>query len=312
MKALIFNPIEAPTFIAYENTEVPSEICDDELYSKITLVAPKGSTGYDEGIWSKFKKPCKSEISDNMPFVDSNDYYASYLTYTRPNLTPATYATFCLPFTTNLSDVADKFDAVYTTNSTALYKPDGKLILMLKKIGMGESIPAGQAFIGKLSSTATDVTFANNSLTIIDELTMQNPEPQKLEVYNWNGTSGLLTENTDISVSYGGALTTMTGKGSNYETFNSNGTFGPTAGGTVKAFRAYVVKNDATTINKVRSISLGIESETTGVNIITASPTEHTDNAIYSIDGTLINTVGNIESLPSGIYIKNHKKIIIK
>lgn len=320
LEKLTFHSLTAPKFMKhgedewemFNNPSCPNDLCEDELYKQITLVTPKGATGYDTGVWLKFNRGTKANLSDDVTSMDADEYYSGYLTYTRSSMSPSTYATFCLPFFTNLSDVADKFDAVYTTNGTALYKPDGKLVLMLKKIGMSESVPAGQAFVGKLNSTATEVTFANNAIITTDENTMQNPEPQKLEVYNWNGTSGLLTENTDISVSYGGALTTMTGKGSNYETFNSNGTFGPTAGGTVKAFRAYVVKNDATTINNVRSISLGIESETTGVNIITTSPTEHTDNAIYSIDGTLINTVGNIESLPSGIYIKNHKKIIIK
>ena len=63
---------------------------------------------------------------------------------------------------------------------------------------------------------------------------------------------------------------------------------------------------------KVRSISLGIDDETTGINIITMPTAESPDNAIYSIDGTLINMSGNTAGLPSGIYIKNHKKVIIK
>lgn len=263
-------------------------------------------------MWAKFKRSNKTEITDNAPNIDSDVFATGDLAYSRQNVYSATYATFCLPFSTNLSDVADKFDAVYTTNGTALYKPDGKLILMLKKIGMDKSIPAGQAFVGKLNSTATEVTFANDAMIITNENTMQNPEPQKLEVYDWDGTSGLLTENTDISVSYGGALTTMTDKGSDYETFNSNGTFGPTADGMVKAFRAYVVKNNAAAKSKVRSISLGIEDETTGINIIAAPAAAPADNAIYSVDGTLIRTDGSANGLPSGIYIKNHKKVIIK
>lgn len=317
---LTFHALTAPEFLKHSenqwdmanNPSCPNDLCEEELYKQITLITPKGATGYDTGVWLKFNRASKANLSDDVTLVEDDEYYPRYLTYTRDNLTSSTYATFCLPFSTNLSDVADKFEAVYTTNGTALYKPDGKLVLMLKKIGIDESIPAGQAFVGKLNSTATEVTFANNAIIITDENTMQNPEPQKLEVYDWDGTSGLLTENTDISVSYGGALTTMTGKGSDYETFNSNGTFGPTADGTVKAFRAYVVKNNAATKSKVRSISLGIDDETTGVNIIAAPAAESADNAIYTIDGTLVRTDGSVNRLPSGIYIKNHKKIIIK
>ena len=315
LKSITFNSMTAPTFRAYSgtaNAPCPNDLCEPKRYSQITLITPKGATGYTEGVWAKFKRSNKTELSDNTPYVESDVFSPENLTYTRSNMTPSTYATFCLPFSTDLSDVADKFEAIYTTNGTALYKPDGKLILMLKKIGMDASIPARQAFVGKLSSTATEVTFANNALTTIDELTMQNPEPQKLEVYDWNGTSGLLTENTDISVSYGGALTTMTGKGSEYKTFNSNGTFGPTDGGTVKAFRAYVVKGNTATMSKVRSISLGLEDETTGISISTTPSAKPSGNAVYSIDGTLVSASGDTRGLPSGIYIKGNKKIINK
>lgn len=33
---------------------------------------------------------------------------------------------------------------------------------------------------------------------------------------------------------------------------------------------------------------------------------------VYTIDGRLINNTGDIEGLPSGIYIKNHQKIYVK
>lgn len=289
-------------------------MCEPALASQITLVTPKGAVGYTEAPWSYFKAPEALRLTDENASLDAGAYPIGSLTYSRSNMTSGSYATFCLPFDINLSEVSDAFENVYTANQTALYKPDGKLILLLQKIDKDASISAGQPFVAKLKDNVTEVTFSNNKLMTVDSDIMQNGTPTPLRVFDWDGTSGLLTENTDIKVSYGGALTTMTGVGSEYETFNSNGTFGPTKGGQVKAFRVYVLKEDAVTQGRVKSISLGIEGNdgTTNIETIVDSPEKNTDKMVYSIDGRLVNTTGSVVGLPSGIYIKNHQKIYVK
>lgn len=224
------------------------------------------------------------------------------------------YATFCLPFDTNLSEVSDKFEAVYIPNQTALLNPDGKLILLLQKYDKNASLTAGQAVVVKLKSGVTDVAFSNNKLMMVDSDVMQNSEPTSLHVFDWNGNSGALLENTDVKVSFGGTLTSMTGKGSEYETFNSNGSFGPTKSGVVKAFRAYVLKENAAANSRIKSIAFGLgdDSETTGVKMISIPVENKQGDDVYTIDGRLINNTGDIEGLPSGIYIKNHQKIYVK
>lgn len=287
---------------------------DVDPYKGVRLVIPKGSSGYDGDIWCKFKTTGEAALSDDNGNIEQDTYAANDIRYSRSNMTSGSYATFCLPFDTNLSEVSDAFENVYTANQTALYKPDGKLILLLQKIDKDASISAGQPFVAKLKDNVTEVTFSNNKLMTVDSDIMQNGTPTPLHVFDWDGTSGLLTENTDIKVSYGGALSTMSGMGSEYETFNSNGTFGPTKGGQVKAFRAYVLKEDAVTQGRVKSISFGIEGNdgTTNIETIVDSPEKNTDKMVYSIDGRLVNTTGNVIGLPSGIYIKNHQKIYVK
>ena len=317
LKSIICNSLEAPAFRQYplSSSVVCSDyLCEPALASQITLVTPKGAVGYTEAPWSYFKAPEALRLTDENASLDAGAYPIGSLTYYRSNMTSGSYATFCLPFDTNLSEVSDAFENVYTANQTALYKPDGKLILLLQKIDKDASISAGQPFVAKLKDNVTDVTFSNNKLMTVDSDIMQNGTPTPLRVFDWDGTSGLLTENTDIKVSYGGALTTMTGVGSEYETFNSNGTFGPTKGGQVKAFRAYVLKEDAVTQGRVKSISLGIEGNdgTTNIETIVDSPEKNTDKMVYSIDGRLVNTTGSVVGLPSGIYIKNHQKIYVK
>ena len=316
LKSIICNSLEAPAFrqIPISSAVCNDYLCEPALASQITLVTPKGAVGYTEAPWSYFKAPEALRLTDENASLDAGAYPIGSLTYYRSNMTSGSYATFCLPFDTNLSDVSDAFENVYTANQTALYKPDGKLILLLQKIDTDASISAGQPFVAKLKDNVTDVTFSNNKLMTVDSDIMQNGTPTPLRVFDWDGTSGLLTENTDIKVSYGGALSTMTGVGSEYETFNSNGTFGPTKGGQVKAFHAYVLKEDAVTQGRVKSISLGIEGNdgTTNIETIVDSPEKNTDKMVYSIDGRLVNTTGSVIGLPSGIYIKNHQKIYVK
>lgn len=316
LKNIICNSTKAPTFVQITNVSGPCRetLCEPTLAPQITLVTPKGAVGYAEAPWSYFKAPEALRLTDVNASLDAGAYPIGSLTYSRTNMTSGSYATFCLPFGTNLSEVSDAFENVYTANQTALYKPDGKLILLLQKIDKDASISAGQPFVAKLKGNVTEVTFSNNKLMTVDSDIMQNGTPTPLHVFDWDGTSGLLTENTDIKVSYGGALTTMTGVGSEYETFNSNGTFGPTKGGQVKAFRAYVLKEDAVTQGRVKSISFGIEGNdgTTNIETIVDSPEKNTDKMVYSIDGRLVNTTSSVIGLPSGIYIKNHQKIYVK
>ena len=316
LKSIICNSLEAPAFrqIPISSAVCNDYLCEPALASQITLVTPKGAVGYTEAPWSYFKAPEALRLTDENASLDAGAYPIGSLTYYRSNMTSGSYATFCLPFDTHLSEVSDAFETVYTANQTALYKPDGMLILLLQKIDKDASISAGQPFVAKLKDNVTDVTFSNNKLMTVDSDIMQNGTPTPLRVFDWDGTSGLLTENTDIKVSYGGALSTMTGVGSEYETFNSNGTFGPTKGGQVKAFHAYVLKEDAVTQGRVKSISLGIEGNdgTTNIETIVDSPEKNTDKMVYSIDGRLVNTTGSVIGLPSGIYIKNHQKIYVK
>ena len=316
LKNIICNSTKAPTFVQITNVSGPCKetLCEPTLAPQITLVTPKGAVGYTEAPWSYFKAPEALRLTDENASLDAGAYPIGSLTYSRSNMTSGSYATFCLPFDTNLSEVSDAFENVYTANQTALYKPDGKLILLLQKIDKDASISAGQPFVAKLKDNVTEVTLSNNKLMTVDSDIMQNGTPTPLHVFDWDGTSGLLTENTDIKVSYGGALSTMSGVGSEYETFNSNGTFGPTKGGQVKAFRAYVLKEDAVTQGRVKSISFGIEGNdgTTNIETIVDSSEKNTDKMVYSIDGRLVNTTGSVVGLPSGIYIKNHQKIYVK
>lgn len=161
LKSIICNSLEAPAFrqIPISSAVCNDYLCEPALASQITLVTPKGAVGYTEAPWSYFKAPEALRLTDENASLDAGAYPIGSLTYYRSNMTSGSYATFCLPFDTNLSEVSDAFENVYTANQTALYKPDGKLILLLQKIDKDASISAGQPFVAKLKDNVTDVTF---------------------------------------------------------------------------------------------------------------------------------------------------------
>lgn len=315
---IICHPMVAPSFNCGGCTSsdyTKRHLCEKELQEKITLIAPLEASGYTTGEWSLFKKPEEIRLTDTQCSIANQGCYPiGNFSYSRTQMKSGSYATFCLPFDTNLSEVSDKFEAVYIPNQTALLNPDGKLILLLQKYDKNASLAAGQAVVVKLKSGVTDVAFSNNKLMMVESDAMQNSEPTSLHVFDWNGNSGALLENTDVKVSFGGTLTSMTGKGSEYETFNSNGSFGPTKSGVVKAFRAYVLKENAAANSRIKSIAFGLgdDSETTGVKMISIPVENIQGDDVYTIDGRLINNTGDIEGLLSGIYIKNHQKIYVK
>ena len=304
---IVCNPMVAPscTYNIDNSDYTLKHLCEKELQDRITLITPLGASGYTTGEWSLFKKPEEIRLTDaQCSIANQGCCPIGNFSYSRTQMKSGSYATFCLPFDTNLSEVSDKFEAVYIPNQTALLNPDGKLILLLQKYDKNASLLAGQAVVVKLKSGVTDVAFSNNKLMMVDSDVMRNSEPTSLHVFDWNGNSGALLENTDVKVSFGGTLTSMTGKGSEYETFNSNGSFGPTKSGVVKAFRAYVLKENAAANSRIKSIAFGLgdDSETTGVKMISIPVENKQGDDVYTIDGRLINNTGDIEGLPSGIY----------
>lgn len=284
------------------------------LYDQVTLTVPVGATGYAEGEWARLKRiasPTVCELTDDNYTITPATYASGNLSYSRSGLKAGNYATFCLPFETNLSDVADAFDNFYTTNGTALCKPNGMLMLMLKSIGKDEVIPAGQPFLAKVSGVASTVTFKNAKMKIIETEQATNPEPISLQIYDWNGVSGLLTENNSLKVSFGGTLTTTTGEGTKLESFNTDGSFGPAKNGVLKPFRSFVSKENAAAQFMIKSISIGLEDGNKMISIGN-NVEKNTNNCVYTIDGRLINTTGSLKNLPAGIYILNGQKISIK
>lgn len=300
---------------------------DIKLYTS-TLYVPKGyetkykSTNY----WNGFKtistldtpepgiEPLTTSFTDEAPSpeIPEGTYYAGNLTYTRTGsgIKIGNYGTFCLPFDINLDEI-DCFSNVYIPINMALYNPDkNQLTILLDKASKTDIIKAGQPFLAKLAVNNT-VAISNSSTIYISQNYANQDMESTFKVYNFNGTAGALFQNVDLDVKFGGTFKKMTDlDGEIYKTFGPSGGF--SNGTSVNTFRAYVKKANLASQLSVQSITWGVGDETTGIKYIVTPKQDLHNNKVYTLDGKLVNEIGDTKSLKQGIYIKNGHKIIIK
>ena len=244
-------------------------------------------------------------LSDNNKNIETGKYIIGDITYTRTGVSEGKFGTFCLPFDIDLSET-NCFQKVYTPLNVCFYNTSTeKIQLLFKEIELNAILPSNTPFVAKL--TGNDVVLKNHIETSFPE-TIEDAEPMTIDVFDYNGVSGALLENTNIDVKFGG---TVLGKAKDDRlyTFNTNGSFGP-ASSDLNAFRAYVLVNEKSVSSSVKGIIInfdGIDETTTAIEMI-HNHEQSRDNFIYTIEGKRINS--DINSLPKGIYIINNKKIL--
>ena len=241
-------------------------------------------------------EPLDITITDKNPTIKEGTYREGGISYTR-TLTKNKYTTFCMPYDVNLSDYTDYFSKVYVPMGTAFVKSGGKLTIMFKSVSLTETIRAGQPFIVLASKSGT-VAIKNGSKVTITSL--YEPQPTKLEVYNYGGN--LLARNTDIDVKIIGNYFFVTDLDDvNNFTFSVNGQMvGAT---TVSPYRFYITKNDDRSNAKITDMLLSLDGEeVTGIeNIINE---QNGDDKFYNLNGQRINRT----NAQKGVYIINGKK----
>ena len=256
-------------------------------------------------------KVLAASITDTESDIPEGTYYAGNLVYTRKgnNIAPEKYASLCLPFDINLAET-DCFSSVFIPINMALYNTKAKsLTMMLDKAEMSSVIKAGQPFLAKLKSDKIELKNCNSTYI------SSNYADQKIEttfkVYDTTGESGVLQQNQDLDVRFGGTYQRMEGLDKTvYKTFYTDGRL--YNGEVVTPFRAYLYKANATAQAAVQSITWGVGDETTGIKYIVTPEPKLTSNKVFTLDGKLVNQTGDTKSLKKGIYIINGRKIIIK
>lgn len=297
------------------------EIDDNAFQHAGSFAVPHTELSYYQEKWPNHASmftiaySAAKQLTDATAIAEAEGFYeAGTLTYKRTFDEAGQYATLCLPFETNLSDLTSAFEAVYLPQGNIIhYTGDadpalsGKFILLLEKQEATGTIAAGQPFFVK--TDAQEVTLKNVSETELKADAA--PTATSMKVLDWDGRTGLMTSNKDIEVSYAGTYKTEEPNGR--YTFNTDGSFGIQTEGSILPFRMQLtVANNSISQNAPMLFSIGTgNGSTTGINQIIGS---HTASAgkVYSIDGRLINTTGSTQGLTKGVYVKNGKKIIVK
>ena len=241
-------------------------------------------------------------LTDNTSDLTIGYYQKAEVTYTRNNMSVGDYATFCLPFDIDLSKTANNFSRVYVPLNMGFLKPSGALLLLLDEVNRNSIIKAGQIFVVKCAKV--DVTFENSTAVMFDTST-PNPTTSNVKIYNFDGISGVLTQNTNVNLKIGGTFSELTNLNkNNYRALYANGSFDSTTG--VTPFQMYIyVEGKGSLGSKVTSISFDFNDEATGIKELRLT---NDNSPVYDLNGRMVNE----KNLKSGLYIKNGRKVVIK
>lgn len=285
------------------------------------LVALYGS---EEVVQLTDEKGMSDEVT-SIPTV----YAPNQLSYQRQGLEPDGYATLCLPF--SISQYSSVFEKVYTPLGTVIHntaKSTPELehfILMLQELKPGTRIQAGQPVFVKLAGGIDKLIFTNDCGD--EQLTADlKPKAEAMKVVDWDGASGLMTENDNFRITYGSLYQPMAqvSEDDHIWSFNGNGTFGPQKDGVMPPFRLFLtVLDDTPSVQaKAYSISIGVsDGTTTGIREIISSDTIDSSKPagssshagiIYDLNGRKVATASKTKHLSKGIYILNGKKMVVK
>ena len=256
-------------------------------------------------------------------------YAPNQLSYQRQGLEPDGYATLCLPF--SISQYSSVFEKVYmplgtVIHNTAKSTPELEhFILMLQELKPGTRIQAGQPVFVKLAGGIDKLTFTNDCGD--EQLTADlKPKAEAMKVVDWDGASGLMTENDNFRITYGSRYQPMAqvSEDDHIWSFNGNGTFGPQKDGVMPPFRLFLTVLDATPSEQAKaySISIGVsDGTTTGIREIISSDTIDSSKPagssshagiIYDLNGRKVATASKTKHMSKGIYILNGKKMVVK
>jgi hypothetical protein len=228
-------------------------------------------------------------------------YKKGKVSLSRNNMLVGDYATFCIPFDIDLSKTTDVFSKVYVPLNIGLLKSSGELLMLLDEVNNNAIIKSGQAFVAKCQKS--NVVLENCADVSFDEST-PNPTPSNVKIYNFDGVSGALTQNTDVKIRIGGTYSQLKNLESNrYCTLFTNGSFGSVTN--VTPFQMYVYIDGGTLGSKITSITFDFHDEVTGIKELRMT---NDNSPVYDLNGRMVNE----KNLKSGLYIKNGKKVIVK
>ena len=226
------------------------------------------------------------------------------------------YASLCLPFDINVSDVTGA-EECYPLGDMMIHLTanDGKLVNYILMLDKSTTIKAGTPMVVKLSAENADqclVAKAQNVAYSANFFT--KPAAKTLTLRDWDGKSGMMPLCKDLAgASVGGVYTTTALEDGSYS-LRYDGNFGIHTG-ELSPYRMYLnIKTSQSASSRAMMFSIGMpdDSSTTGIRIIPMGDGMQMGSsvksaAIYTLEGQRVNGTPR-----KGIYIKNGKKFIVK
>lgn len=305
-----------------------------------------------ELVVSHVEEAAEVSLTDETGFAPANrfTYYGEdLLSYHRTFGESGQYATICLPFDVNLEEASGIFEKVYVPTGNMIHRVEETsteagasgskelFILMLDKKELDDHIPAATPFFVKLAEGKSEVTFQDNYSLIWDK--DEADKWKDMKVYDWDGHTGLMEQNTSFQFSYGGNYEPKdASQEQNLWSFNTDGSFGPQTAGTLSPFRLFLRVNqdngstsepgnaDSPSIQaREYVITIGVSDGTaTGISEIISSEMPGSDSShassaslrgnIYDLSGRKVGTTADtdVKKLGRGIYVVNGKKMVVK
>ncbi len=252
-------------------------------------------------------------LTDGETFSSDKYQMASSLTYTR-QFNNTKWQALYVPFSISYDDWKDDF-TVSKINAVRMYDTDNDdeydlTEVEIVKVKSGTLYPNHPYFI-KANSTGSKTISLSDVLVYpsrVDSITCSTTETS----YIFKGTYDVVTGTEMLANKYyalsGGAFCYTTSDDANLNPFRwylkvtQKGTQVITqSSANVRIRTAYISDDGEVTYD---------EYEATGLDNLTID--ENTDNRIFSLDGRLISTDGETNSLKPGIYIKNNAKYIVR
>ena len=226
------------------------------------------------------------------------------------------YASLCLPFDINVSDVTGA-EECYPLGDMMIHLTanDGKLVNYILMLDKSTTIKAGTPMVVKLSAENADQSLVAKAQNVAYSANFfTKPAAKKLTLRDWDGKSGMMPLCKDLAgASVGGVYTTTALEDGSYS-LRYDGNFGIHTGD-LSPYRMYLnIKTSQSASSRAMMFSIGMpdDSSTTGIRIIPMGDVMQMGSAvksaaIYTLEGQRVNGTPR-----KGIYIKNGKKFIVK
>ena len=226
------------------------------------------------------------------------------------------YASLCLPFDINVSDVTGA-EECYPLGDMMIHLTanDGKLVNYILMLDKSTTIKAGTPMVVKLSAENADQSLVAKAQNVAYGANFfTKPAAKTLTLRDWDGKSGMMPLCKDLAgASVGGVYTTTALADGSYS-LRYDGNFGIHTGD-LSPYRMYLnIKTSQSASSRAMMFSIGMpdDSSTTGIRIIPMGDVMQMGSAvksaaIYTLEGQRVNGTPR-----KGIYIKNGKKFIVK